>query len=330
MRTAWVLPGGSTFAAIQGGLATALFEAGIEPDVLVGTSAGSLNAAWLAGDPTPGGAEKMRYLWQSMRRSDVFPVEPGRILAGKLGLSNCMMSNRSLASWVHRTLPYRRIEDAALPLTVTATDVASGEAVYFDHGPALPALVASCSIPGLFPPVQVGDRWLLDGGAAAFMPISRAVELGAERVYVLPCGGKEPFVPTTRDRGVGALATLPPQDMPPKSIGGVNGAALGAAMVATATLDMQVNAGRCELFVLPSPNVARLSPYSFKHTGALIEAAWRGAREWLPSARPVPSGPVDIAGNPVSARGGSEAVTGDAQESAGSSGSSGEVAAQAR
>lgn len=299
MRTAWVLPGGSTFGAIQGGLVTALFEAGIEPDMLVGTSAGSLNAAWLAGDPTPSGAEKLRQLWTSMRRSDVFPIQPGRILAGKLGLSNHLMSNRGLAGWLHRTLPYRRIEDAALPLTVTTTDVNSGEAVYFERGPALPALVASCSIPGMFPPIQVEDRWLVDGGVAAFMPISRAVELGADRVYVLPCGGKEPFVPPGSRRGVGSLATLPPPTMPPRSISGLNGAALGASMVAASVLDMQVNAPRCELYVLPSPNVQQLSPYSFKHSAALIDRAWQAARSWLPTARPVPPGPVDIAGNPV-------------------------------
>lgn len=296
MRTAWVLPGGSTFGAIQGGLVTALFEAGVEPDLLVGTSAGSLNAAWLAGDPTPRGAEKLRQLWTSMRRSDVFPIQPGRILAGKLGLANHVMSNRGLARWLHRTLPYRRIEDAALPLTVTATDVNTGGAVYFDRGPALPALVASCSIPGMFPPIRVGQRWLVDGGVAAFMPISRAVELGAERVYVLPCGGKEPFVPPGRG-GSGAGSPQPP--VPPRSIGGLNGAALGASMVAASMLDMQVNATRCELYVLPSPNVQRLSPYSFKHSAALIDRAWQVAGAWLPAARPVQPGPVDIAGHPL-------------------------------
>ena len=189
MRTAWVMPGGSTFGAIQAGLVSALFEAGVEPDLVVGTSAGSLNAAWLAGDPTARGAEKLRDLWKSMRRTDVFPIQPSRILAGKLGLANHVMGNHGLARWLHNTLPYRRLDDAQIPVTVTATDLDSGEPVYFDSGPALPPLVASCSIPGMFPPVQVDGRWLVDGGPAAFMPISKAVEQGAERVFVLPCGG---------------------------------------------------------------------------------------------------------------------------------------------
>lgn len=297
MTTAWVLPGGSTFGAIQAGLVSALFEAKIAPDMLLGTSAGSLNAGWLAADPTPDGAEKLRRLWLSMRRKDVFPVEPTRIIAGKLGFANHLMSNRGLASWLHRTIPYRRIEHAAIPLTVTATDVENGEAVYFDTGPALPAMVASCSIPGMFPPVRIGQRWFVDGGPAAFMPISRAVAQGAERVFVLPCSGVRPLESDQDTAAV--LATLPVPKMPPKSISGVNGAALGAAMVAASRLDMQLNADRCELYVLPSPRVDRLSPYSFKHSPALIDWAWRVAREWWPSARPVPPVPVDISGNPL-------------------------------
>lgn len=301
MRTAWVLPGGSTFGAIQAGLATALFEADTEPDMLVGTSAGSLNAAWLAGDPTTGGAEKLREVWHTMRRADVFPLQPGRILAGKVGLLNHLISNRGLASWLHRTLPYRQIEQASVPLTVTATDVDTGDAVHFDHGPLLPALVASCSIPGVFPPIRVDGRWLVDGGPAAYMPISRAVEQGAERVFVLPCGGFEPFdFGRSRKRGIGSIATLPQPKTPPRSISGVNGAALGAAMLTAAKLDMQVNATQCELYVLPAPSTVDLSPYSFAHVDALIDAAWQSARDWLPTAHPVPAGPVDVAGRPIS------------------------------
>lgn len=299
MRTAWVLPGGSTYGSIQAGLVTALFEAGEAPDVLVGTSVGSLNSAWLAGDPSPQGAEKLRTLWLSMRRNDVFPIQPLRILAGRLGLTNHLLSNRGLANWLHQTLPYRRFEDAQIPLTVTATDVETGEPIYFDHGPALPALVASCSIPGMFPPIQVGERWLVDGGAAAFMPISRAIEQGAERVYVLPSGGTEPFEFNGRKRGIGSIATLPPPKNPPRSISGVNGAALGAAMIAMSRLDMQVNSTRCELYVLPAPSVIGLSPYSFDHSGELIDAAWRAGRRWWPLAQPVPPGPVDAGGNSI-------------------------------
>lgn len=297
MRTAWVLPGGSTFGAVQAGLATALFEAEVEPDLLIGTSAGSLNAAWLARDPSRRGAGELRELWRTMRRSDIFPIQPTRILAGKLGLTNHLMASSGLARWVHRTLPYRTFEQAEIPLTVTATDVDTGAAVYFDQGPLLPALVASCSIPGLFPPLKVKERWLVDGGAAAFMPISKAVELGAERVFVLPCGGDVPFSWQHRKRGVGSIATMPAPRTPPRSVSGVNGAALGAAMLASARLDLQLNSTRCDLYVLPAPSTAGLSQYSFSHSAALIDASWRIAEAWYPRARPLQPGPVDSSGN---------------------------------
>ncbi|WP_245780044.1 patatin-like phospholipase family protein [Actinopolyspora lacussalsi] len=291
--TAWVLPGGSTFGAVQAGLISALFESGITPDMLVGTSAGALNSAWLAADPTSRGAERLRELWTGMRRRDVFPVDPLRILAGKLGMSNHLMSNRGLATWLHRTLPFRTLEEARLPLTVTTTDVDTSEAVFLESGPALPALVASCAIPGVFPPVEVAGRSLIDGGPAAFMPISRAVARGAERVYVLPCSGTRSL-----ESDEARFGMLPPPRRPARSISGINGAALSAAMFAASTLDMQLNAAHCELYVLPSPKVERLSPYSFRHSAALIDWAWRTAHDWLPTARPVPAAPVDIAGDP--------------------------------
>lgn len=298
MRTAWVLPGGSTFGAIQTGQIAALFQAGIAPEMLVGTSVGSLNAAWLASDPTDHGAERLCDMWRKMRRSDIFPIQPTRFLAGKLGLTNHLMSSYGLARWLQKTLPYGRLEQAAIPLTVTATDIGTGDGVYFDCGPALPALVASCSIPGVFPPKQIGHRWLVDGGPAAFMPITRAVEQGAERVYVLPCGGREPFPPDGAG-GSGTMATLPPPSTPPKSISGVNGAALGAAMVAASRMDLQLHSSSCEIYVLPAPSISGLSPYSFAHTTELINQAQDVVREWLPGARPVPPGPVDGGGRPV-------------------------------
>lgn len=302
MPTAWVLPGGSTFGAIQAGLVTGLFEAGERPDMLIGTSAGSLNAAWLAQAPTPRGAAGLRRMWATMRRSDVFPLQPLRILAGKLGVINHVMSNRGLIQWLRRNLPYNRMDDAEVPLTVTATDMDTGEPVYFDRGPVLAPLVASCAIPGMFPPVRIGQQWLVDGGPAAFMPISRAVELGADRVFVLPCGGTEPFEPGERS-GVGSIATWPTPKSPPRSVGGVNGAALGASMVASARLELELNAGRSELYVVPAPSVVGLSPYSFDHASALIHASWEITRRWYPVAERVPAQAVDLTGSPVPADG---------------------------
>jgi NTE family protein len=71
---------------------------------------------------------------------------------------------------------------------VVTTDLRSGEAVVLSSGPTVPALLASCAIPGVFPPVRIGGRELVDGGVANHTPIAAAVELGARIIYVLPVG----------------------------------------------------------------------------------------------------------------------------------------------
>ncbi len=82
MTTAWVLRGGASFGAAQVGMARALIEAGHHPDLLYGTSAGALNAAWLAADPTLEGIASLARLWTSVRRRDVFPIRP-ELVAGR-------------------------------------------------------------------------------------------------------------------------------------------------------------------------------------------------------------------------------------------------------
>jgi NTE family protein len=93
-----------------------------------------------------------------------------------------------LRSLVESELPYQLLENARLPCHVVATDALEGAAVVLSSGPAATALLASAAIPGVFPPVMVNDRFLIDGGVASHTPISTAVKLGATRVIVLPTG----------------------------------------------------------------------------------------------------------------------------------------------
>src|SRR5258708_23320413 len=69
---------------------------------------------------------------------------------------------------------------------ISATGVRGGGLFDFPPGPAVPALLASTAIPGVFPPVTIGSRTLVDGGIASHTPIAAAIELGAKRIYVLP------------------------------------------------------------------------------------------------------------------------------------------------
>jgi NTE family protein len=272
MTTAWVLRGGASFGAAQVGMARALMESGHHPDILFGTSAGALNAAWLAADPTISGIESLARMWTTVRRRDVFPVHPLLLLAGLAGLRDSTFSSAAFTKWLRTTTALRRLEDGVLPLVVVAADLENGEEVLLETGPAVPALLASAAMPGIFPPVRVGGRWLVDGSVISDTPVGPAVKAGADRVWVLP---SIPSVPMLRPRT--ALDVL------------LRSVSITLARY-TANIVTQW-AGRCELFLLPAPLVPGVSPFDFGKSRELMDAAYRLSMAWLEEARPV--GPAD-------------------------------------
>jgi NTE family protein len=139
--------------------------------------------------------------------------------------------------------------------------------VLLSDGPALEAVAASASIPGVFPAVQIGERRLIDGGIANNTPISHAVDLGAERVYVLP----------TQDPGRSLAA-------PPRSALDVAMHAIGVLMDTRFAADIARYSSEVELIVLPAANPARVQPTSFEHASSLIAGARAAAGRFLASA----------------------------------------------
>ena len=268
MTVGWVLPGGSSLGAIQVGQIDALMAAGQRPDVVIGTSAGSLNAAWIAADPTRRGAAVLRDLWLKVTRREIFPLSPVTAALGVLGRRDHTVSDRSFRRWLADTLPCRRIEEARIPLIITATDLATGRARFLSRGDLLPALVASCAVPGIFPPVEIDGRVLVDGGMAADAPIGPLAEAGAERIYVLPTFG--PIGPG-RPRGAGDVALR----------------SLGMMLGNARETEIGAWANRHQVFVLPVPSTAGVSPFSFRHGRRLMDEAAQLTEAWLPTARPV-------------------------------------------
>lgn len=243
----------------------ALFEKGVEPDLLVGTSAGAINAAWIAGRPTIDGAHALAEIWLGLRRQDVFPLSPMTGFAGLLGRSNHLISNSSLRSILEEHLPFERLEESTLPLHVVATELKSGRAAVLSSGSAVPALLASCAIPGVFPPVRIGSHDYVDGGVANHTPITVALELGAVKLYVLPVG-----YPWLNREPTNAL-----------------GMALHAlARIVEQKLDAEVAAYRngAEIHVMPSLDLSDVSPADFSHTRSLIEWGYRSAKRKLGAA----------------------------------------------
>jgi NTE family protein len=221
MTTAFVLSGGGSLGAMQVGMLRALLRAGIRPDHIYGTSIGSLNGAALAIDPTPGGVERLARLWHDIGQHDVypldlrqgaravvqslpwlpvgllratgalnraFPVRPLTAIAGLVGLTDHAVPSGPEARLLRSIVGTRRIEDTLVSFEAECAEVTSGRLVSLTSGDAVPALLASTAIPGVFPPQRVGEHLLMDGGVADNTALDRALEHGATEVYVLPTG----------------------------------------------------------------------------------------------------------------------------------------------
>ncbi len=186
-KTALVLSGGGNLGSVQVGMLKALWAYGVRPDLIVGTSVGSINGAWLASRGHDANITDLEKLWVGLRRQDIFPVQFGG-LKSLLGIGESLVSVNGLRRILSREVPTERIEETVVPLHIIATNLSTGHDVRLSQGNLTDAVCASAAIPGIFPVVTIDGTKLVDGGVVNNCPISHAVALGATKVYVLPCG----------------------------------------------------------------------------------------------------------------------------------------------
>jgi NTE family protein len=249
---------------VQVGMLEALYERGIAPDLIVGTSAGALNGAFIASrEQVVDTADELGEVWRGLRRGRVFPVDPLAGLLGFMGARDHLVPDRALRRIVKRELDVELLEEMPIPLHLIATDVLTGEDVRLSEGPVVDAVMASAAIPGVLPAVDWDGHALIDGGVANNAPITHALEVGATRVYVLPTG---------------YACDL---DEPP-------GSALSMLVHATSLLTQHrlraeavALAGECELIVLPPPCPLAVAPFDFSQASTLIERALADSRDFL-------------------------------------------------
>lgn len=265
MTTAFVLTGGANLGCVQVGMAQALERAGVRPDLYVGTSVGAVNATFLAGRPHGGGPDQLSDVWCRLRRSDVFPTSTLRGLRSIGGREQGLVAPDNLARLVRTHLPYRNLEDAPVPVTVVAVDVCTSADVPISRGPAVDAVMASAAIPGVFPPVMIGDRHFMDGGVVDNAPISHAVALGATTIWVLPAGY------------ACALAG------PPRSALGMALQGLNVLVQRRLAHDVVVYGDRATIHVVPPLCPVRVAPTDFSQAAGLADAARRSTEQWLAS-----------------------------------------------
>ena len=267
MTTAFVLTGGANLGAIQVGMLLALEEAGIRPDLYVGTSVGAVNATFMAGRPGGGGAQALAGVWSRLRRQDVFPTTAMRSLRGARGREPGLVSPDALGRLVRTHLPYRDLEEAPVPVTVIAVDVCTSADVALSRGPAVEAVLASAAIPGIFPPVELGGRTFMDGGVVDNAPISHAVALGADTIWVLPAG----------------YACALPE--PPRSALGMALQGLNVLVQRRLAHDLEVYGDRADIRVVPPLCPVRVAPTDFSRSQQLVEDGRRSTQQWLRNGR---------------------------------------------
>lgn len=188
MTVGIVLSGGANLGAVHVGMLRALIEHDVTPDLIVGTSVGALNGAYISSRWDGDGTAGLDDVWTSLRRQDVFPTRLISGFLGFIGRSDHLVPNVGVRRLVRRELDFDRLEDAPVPLHVVATNLLTGVDRRFSTGPADDAIVASAAIPGIFPPLSIDGAPYIDGGVVNNTPISHAADLGATTIWVLPAG----------------------------------------------------------------------------------------------------------------------------------------------
>jgi NTE family protein len=263
----YVLGGGGSLGAVQIGMLQALGEHHISPDIVTGTSVGSLNGAVIAHDPASA-VDRLGETWARMTRDRVFP---GGLLAQARTLQQTrthLFPSTGLAAVIADFIGAEvTFADLVLPFAAMATDIATARPHVLNDGPVLPALLASAAIPGIFPPVELGSLRLYDGGLVANVPMRQALAMGAKSLVVLDCNfpGNALEAPATIAEILFYTVTV--------------------TMRTQAIFEAPLAAADVPVVYLHGPEPHPISPLDFRYTGTLVESAYRAARSFLDGLR---------------------------------------------
>nr|WP_281380042.1 patatin-like phospholipase family protein [Nocardioides ginsengisegetis] len=182
--------GGGVLGAVEVGMLRALFERGITPDLVLGTSVGALNGAMVARDPTLDSLERLTELWRgaSENSREVYGDRALRTVRRAVATGTHIYSAKPLKKRLAEELGEITFEELPVRFQVCAASIERAAEHWFETGRVVDAVVASAAVPGLLPPAKVGEEHFLDGGIVNSVPLGRAVQLGATTVYVLQVG----------------------------------------------------------------------------------------------------------------------------------------------
>jgi NTE family protein len=243
------LGGGFARGMAHIGVLKVLEEEGIPIRVVAGTSVGALiGAAYCSGLSV----EELEQVAQACRFTTF-----ARWTVSRYGFA----SNDRMVAFLARTLKVKTFEELRIPLGVTATDFNSGEGVVFHSGSIVDPVRASCAYPGMFLPVEIRGRWLVDGMLSHPVPTRPLREMGADRVLAVHLKGQWS------------------KDGAPRHLFDVIGQSFAIAQ------DHMSHLWRGAADVVVEPDVAGFAYDDFKRAGALIKAGEVAMRSVLPEVR---------------------------------------------
>ncbi|AJG13626.1 patatin [Pseudomonas plecoglossicida] len=241
----------------------ALVEAEVQFDRVVGASVGAINGAYFAARPNAQGVETLAEFWRGLSRTDIFPLSWLDTCRGLLKRRGFLLQPAALHRLLGKALPIHRIEDAKLPLHIVTTDLLSGAETVLSNGELEQALLASAAIPLVFPCVQIGGQFLVDGGVASNTPISTAVALGASNVVVIPTG-------------LSCALTQPPRGLVALALHTVN-----LMSMRQLVSDIEHFRTLTSLHIVPPLCPVDVSVFNFDQTESLLERAYEQTLRWL-------------------------------------------------
>ena len=177
VRIGLALGGGAARGFAHIGVIKALEAHGIVPDIVVGTSAGSVVGALYAAGNNAAALQKLAYDMDEAAISDwALPL---------FGSKSGVLKGEALQSYVNKAVKNRPIEKLKLPFGAVASDLKNGQPILFTRGNTGMAVRASSAVPGVFQPVTIGSRTYVDGGLVAPVPVRFAKEMGAEFIIAV-------------------------------------------------------------------------------------------------------------------------------------------------